>query len=60
VIEPEALFGGDAFWSLSLGMRLYFGGDPMRMGSYGVLDPMTTMNRSMDMGDTADGNRGGG
>jgi hypothetical protein len=60
VLEPEALFGDDAFWSLSFGMRVYFGGDPMRMGSYGVLDPMTTMNRSMDMTGMGEGSRGGG
>ncbi|HEX5727452.1 MAG TPA: hypothetical protein VFX98_18415, partial [Longimicrobiaceae bacterium] len=44
-VDPEALFGTDSFWSLSLGVRLYFGGGPMRMGSYGALDDMTTMFR---------------
>lgn len=46
-IQPAALFGTDRFWSLSLGVRMFFGGDPMRMGSYGVLDPMTGMARAM-------------
>jgi hypothetical protein len=44
-ITPEALFGTDRFWSATLGFRLFFGGGPMRMGSYGVLDDMTTMHR---------------
>jgi hypothetical protein len=39
--EPGALFGGDSFWSLSTGFRIFVGGGPMRMGSYGVLDPMS-------------------
>jgi hypothetical protein len=43
-IDPAALFGARSFWSLSLGARLFLGGDPMRMGSYGVLDPMTAMH----------------
>ena len=34
-----------SFWVLSLGARLFLGGGPMRMGSYGVLDPMTAMGR---------------
>ncbi|HSH45701.1 MAG TPA: hypothetical protein VK966_07590, partial [Longimicrobiales bacterium] len=38
-LDPEALFGSDTFWSVSLGARVYIGGDPMRMGAYGVLDP---------------------
>lgn len=46
-IDPRALYGSDAFWSLSLGARIFLGGDPMRMGSYGVLDSMTAMNRRM-------------
>jgi hypothetical protein len=46
-LEPAALFGTDTFWSVSFGMRVFFGGGPMRMGAYGVLDPMTSMNRMM-------------
>jgi hypothetical protein len=44
-IEPDDLFGRSNFWSLSAGFRLYLGGEPMRMGTYGVLDPMTAMHR---------------
>lgn len=40
-VDPEALFLTDDFWSLSVGFRAFFGGGPMRMGSYGVLDPMS-------------------
>jgi len=46
-LAPEPLFGADAFWSISFGARVFFGGDPMRMGAYGVLDAMTSMNRAM-------------
>jgi hypothetical protein len=49
-LAPEALFGADTFWSFSVGARVLLGGDPMRMGTYGVLDPMTAMNRSMPAG----------
>jgi hypothetical protein len=45
-VSPEALFGRDEFWSATAGVRLYFGGGPMRMGSYGVLDPMSAARRS--------------
>jgi hypothetical protein len=38
---PVAAFGKDRFWSASVGFKLFLGGDAMRMGSYGVLDPMT-------------------
>jgi hypothetical protein len=44
-IDPVVLFGRSSFWSLSAGFRVFLGGDPMRMGSYGVLDPMTRMHR---------------
>jgi hypothetical protein len=44
-IRPEELFGGSQFWSVSLGLRLFLGGEPMRMGRYGVLDPVTIMHR---------------
>ena len=43
--DPRALFGEDRFWSASLGFRVFLGGGPMRMGSYGVLDPMSAAMR---------------
>jgi len=49
-LEPAALFDADSFWSMSLGARIFLGGDPMRMGSYGILDAMTSMNRMMGDG----------
>ena len=48
-ITAESLFGRSSFFSLSAGVRVFLGGDPMRMGSYGVLDAMTLMHR-MEMG----------
>ena len=44
---PRGEFPGTAssFWVLSLGARLFLGGGPMRMGNYGILDPMTMMGR---------------
>lgn len=44
-IEPHALFGTDSFWAISVGARIFLGGDPMRMGSYGILDPMSASMR---------------
>ena len=46
---PQGGFPGadSSFWVLSLGTRLFLGGGPMTMGSYGVLDPMTMMGRGM-------------
>jgi hypothetical protein len=44
-ITPQALFGRSSFWSLSAGVRVFLGGEPMRMGTYGILDPMTVMHR---------------
>jgi hypothetical protein len=44
------LFGGTGFWAFSAGMRIFLGGGPMRMGTYGVLDPMTDAMRRMDHG----------
>ena len=44
-IEPTELFGRSNFLSLSAGFRIFLGGEPMRMGTYGVLDPMTSMHR---------------
>jgi hypothetical protein len=49
-LTPDLLFGADTFWSVSLGARVFLGGDPMRMGAYGVLDPMTAMNRALPAG----------
>jgi hypothetical protein len=40
-IDPRNLYGSRDFWGLSAGARIYLGGGPMRMGSYGALDPMT-------------------
>ncbi len=39
-VTPDALFGRSGLWAVSTGIRLYFGGGPMRMGRYGALDPM--------------------
>lgn len=44
-IDPQTLFGRSSFLSLSAGFRLFLGGEPMRMGSYGVLDAITLMHR---------------
>ena len=46
---PRGRFPGtdSSFWVLSLGARLFLGGGPMRMGSYGMLDPMTMTGRMM-------------
>lgn len=44
-VVPRDLFGAGSAWSLSAGLRIFLGGDPMRMGAYGVLDPMTRMER---------------
>jgi hypothetical protein len=48
-IDPEDLFGRRSFWGLTAGFRVFLGGDPMRMGSYGVLDAMTSMHRGEPM-----------
>jgi hypothetical protein len=45
-VTATELFGTQNLWTLNLGMRLYFGGGPMRMGSYGVLDAMTDAMRT--------------
>lgn len=39
--DPIVNFGNDRFWSVSAGFKIFLGGDAMRMGSYGVLDPMS-------------------
>lgn len=40
-IDPRAMYGARNFWSVTAGARLFVGGGAMRMGSYGMLDPMT-------------------
>ena len=45
-IDPGTLFGARSFFSLTAGFRLFLGAGPMRMGSYGVLDDMTTSHGS--------------
>jgi hypothetical protein len=52
-VTPEQLFGRSHFWSVSAGFRVFLGGDPMRMGAYGVLDPMTMMHRMQMAGVSA-------
>lgn len=44
-IDPRALYGQRQFWSASFGARIFLGGGPMRMGSYGALDPMAAAMR---------------
>jgi hypothetical protein len=45
-VDPRALWGANRFWSVSAGVRLFLGSaGPMRMGSYGVLDDMTSNHR---------------
>lgn len=44
--DPQAIYGADTAWSVSVGARIFLGGTPMRMGPYGVLDPMTRMGRT--------------
>jgi hypothetical protein len=53
-IDPQDLFGRRSFWGLTAGFRVFLGGDPMRMGSYGVLDAMTSMHRGDPMASPAD------
>jgi hypothetical protein len=58
-VDPAALYGSSGFWTVSAGFRLFFGGGPMRMGTYGVLDDMTLMHHplqpmaGMDVGQPA-------
>ncbi|MGH7470382.1 MAG: hypothetical protein ACRENP_20760, partial [Longimicrobiales bacterium] len=44
-IDPVDLYGRRNFLVLSAGLRVFLGGEPMRMGAYGILDPMTAMHR---------------
>ena len=43
--DPYSLYGAPSFWGVSAGVRFFFGGGPMRMGSYGALDPMASAMR---------------
>jgi hypothetical protein len=56
--RPGALFGTDSFWTLSAGFRVYLGGGPMRMGMYGVLDPMSVMHGAPGTGTPYGGHSG--
>lgn len=47
-IAATDLYGTTSFWTLSFGARIFLVGGPMRMGSYGVLDPMMEMGREMN------------
>lgn len=44
-VGPYSLYGAQGFWGVSAGVRFFFGGGPMRMGSYGMLDPMVAAMR---------------
>jgi hypothetical protein len=44
-LSALGILGDRRFAALTLGARVFFGGDPMRMGSYGLFDPMTRMGR---------------
>jgi hypothetical protein len=46
-IAAADLYGDTSFWAVTMGARVFLGGGPMRMGSYGVLDAMTAMSREM-------------
>jgi hypothetical protein len=52
-IDPRTLYGSREFWSVSAGARIFIGGGPMRMGSYGTLDPMTAPMRPRTGGGAA-------
>jgi len=47
-LAAQDIFGTTSFWALSFGARIFLIGGPMRMGSYGVLDPMLDMGRGMN------------
>jgi hypothetical protein len=49
-VSATELYGTTSFWVVSAGARVFLGGGPMRMGSYGALDAMTHMQRSMATG----------
>ena len=47
-VSARELFGTTSFFSLTAGLRLFIGGGPMRMGTYGVLDAMTEHGAMID------------
>ena len=47
--SADALYGATRAYGLTFGARIFLGGPPMRMGAYGVLDPMTRMARTPAM-----------
>lgn len=47
-VSATDLYGTTSFWALSAGARIFLIGGPMRMGSYGVLDPMMDLGRGMN------------
>ena len=47
-IAATDLYGTTSLWALSFGARIFLVGGPMRMGSYGVLDPMSGMGGGMN------------
>jgi len=47
-VSATDLYGTTSFWALSIGARIFLIGGPMKMGTYGVLDPMTQMDRRMN------------
>lgn len=49
-IAASELFGTNRFWRLTAGARIFLGGGPMRMGSYGVLDAITAHGSGMHEG----------
>lgn len=44
-LSAREILGDDRFAAVTVGARVFLGGDPMRMGMYGVRDPMTLMGR---------------
>ncbi|MBR9989277.1 MAG: hypothetical protein KFH98_05935 [Gemmatimonadetes bacterium] len=58
-VSATELFGTTSFFSVTAGLRLFIGGGPMRMGSYGVLDAMTTHGAMMHDGMSHDGTMDG-
>lgn len=43
--SAQEILGDRGFAALTVGARIFFGGDPMRMGAYGIFDAMTRMLR---------------
>jgi hypothetical protein len=58
-VAPAALLDEPDFWTVSAGFRLFFGGGPMRMGSYGALDDMTLMHHPLGGMEAMPGMTGG-